>query len=104
MKMIFYGELSVFIITIVSGMPAISKGYIDRIFINEFAYSYRKIFPIVIKNKSAFIITTYDTPMLYAKIAQQDYGIILKNKFLKILRNITSENLHNVILRNKNIV
>jgi NAD(P)H dehydrogenase (quinone) len=68
-----------------SGMPAILKGYIDKVFAAGFAYKFKGLIPIgLLKNKSAWIITTYDTPYLYAKLLQQDYGNILKKQILKM--------------------
>jgi NAD(P)H dehydrogenase (quinone) len=68
-----------------SGMPAILKGYIDKVFAAGFAYEFKGLIPIgLLKNKTAWIITAYDTPYLYAKLIQKDYGNILKNQVLKM--------------------
>ncbi len=68
-----------------SGMPAILKGYIDRIFAQKFAYQFKGILPIgLLKGKTAWIVTTYDAPKLYAKLFQQDYGKVLKRQVLSL--------------------
>ncbi|MGR8827572.1 NAD(P)H-dependent oxidoreductase [Leuconostoc citreum] len=67
------------------GMPAIMKGFIDRVFVKGFAYKYNGISPVgLLGGKKAWIITTNDTPFLYAKIFYQDYGKVLKNQVLKM--------------------
>ncbi len=67
------------------GMPAILKGFIDRVFAKGFAYSYKGAMPIGhLKGKGAWIITTHDTPKLIAKLFVQDYGRILKNQILSM--------------------
>ena len=68
-----------------SGMPAILKGFIDRVFAQNFAYSYstKKITPNkLLKGKTAAIIVTHDTPYLISKIIQKDYGQVLKTQIL----------------------
>ncbi|CAK1246166.1 Putative NADPH-quinone reductase (modulator of drug activity B) (MdaB) [Fructobacillus fructosus] len=68
-----------------SSMPAILKGFIDRVFVQGYAYRYNGVLPVaLLKNKKAWIITTNDTPLLYAKFFQQDYGSILKKQILKM--------------------
>lgn len=65
------------------GMPAILKGFIDRVFARGFAYSYQGKTPVAhLKGKSAWIITTHDTPKFISKLFVQDYGRILKNQVL----------------------
>lgn len=65
------------------GMPAILKGFIDRVFAKGFAYSYQGTTPVAhLTGKTAWIITTHDTPKLIAKLFVQDYGRILKNQVL----------------------
>ena len=65
------------------GMPAILKGFIDRVFAAGFAYSYKGITPVAhLKGKKAWIITTHDTPAIFAKLFVQDYGRILKKQVL----------------------
>lgn len=67
------------------GMPAILKGFIDRVFAKGFAYEYKGIVPIgLLKNKTGWIITTHDTPSLYALLVQQDYARVLKKQVLKM--------------------
>lgn len=67
-----------------SGMPAILKGYIDRVFALQFAYRYKGIFPIgLLKGKQAWILTTFDAPMV-ASYFMQDYGKVLKRQVLNL--------------------
>ena len=66
-----------------SGMPAILKGFIDRVFTKGFAYSYKKVgLQGHLSGKSAWIITTHNTPYFVTPFAQ-DYGKVLKNQILK---------------------
>ncbi|AIZ57274.1 FMN-dependent NADH-azoreductase [Candidatus Methanoplasma termitum] len=68
-----------------SGMPAILKGFIDRVFAKGFAYDYEGVRPVGhLKNKTAWIINTYDTSAIYAKLFQQDYGRVLKKQVLSM--------------------
>jgi putative oxidoreductase len=66
-----------------SGMPAILKGFIDRVFAAGFAYSYKKTgLKGHLLGKSAWIITTHNTPSFVVPFAE-DYGKVLKNQILK---------------------
>ena len=66
-----------------SGMPAILKGFIDRVFAAGFAYSYKKVgMEGHLQGKSAWIITTHNTPAFITPFAQ-DYGKVLKRQVLK---------------------
>lgn len=74
-----------------SGMPAILKGFIDRVFVQNFAYAYapKKLIPIkLLKGKTADIIVTHDTPYLFAKLVQKDYGNVLKKQILAAMCGI----------------
>ena len=69
-----------------SSMPAILKGFIDRVLVQNFAYSYsaKKLSPNkLLKGRTASIIVTHDTPNLIAKFLQKDYGRLLKTQILK---------------------
>ncbi|EOH94596.1 hypothetical protein UAW_02350 [Enterococcus haemoperoxidus ATCC BAA-382] len=67
------------------GMPAILKGFIDKVFSKGFAYTYKGNLPVgLLKNKSAWIITTEDAPKWYKTLFQQDYGTVLKKQVLKM--------------------
>lgn len=67
------------------GMPAILKGFIDRVFSKGFAYSYKGAFPIGhLKEKTAWIVTTEDAPKWYKTFFQHDYGQVLKKQVLKM--------------------
>ena len=66
-----------------SGMPAVLKGFIDRVFVSGFAYSYKKIgLEGHLKGKSAWVITTMDAPAIILPFSN-DYGKVLKNQILK---------------------
>ena len=66
-----------------SGMPAMLKGFIDRIFAKGFAYSYKKVgLEGHLQGKSAWIIATHNTPSLAMPFVQ-DYGKVLKKQILK---------------------
>lgn len=66
-----------------SGMPAILKGFIDKVFATGFAYDFKGIMPVGhLKGKTSWIINTHDTPTLFAKLFQQDYGKVLKRQVL----------------------
>ncbi|EHJ52937.1 NAD(P)H-dependent oxidoreductase [Streptococcus macacae] len=65
-----------------SGMPAILKGFIDRVFASGFAYSYKgKGMVGHLKGKTAWIISTHNTPSFFLPFVQ-DYGIVLKRQIL----------------------
>lgn len=50
------------------GLPAILKGFIDRVFSSGFAYQYEGKLPKgLLKNKSAWVIYTIDSPNFYIK-------------------------------------
>lgn len=66
-----------------SGMPAILKGFIDRVFAADFAYSYKKVgLQGHLQGRSAWIITSHNTPA-FAMPFVQDYGKVLKKQILK---------------------
>ncbi|MGG5318871.1 NAD(P)H-dependent oxidoreductase [Enterococcus sp. AZ072] len=68
-----------------SSMPAILKGFIDRVFAKGFAYEYRGMMPVgLLKGRQAWIITSHDTPKPYARFFQQDYGRVLKRQVLEM--------------------
>ena len=64
------------------GMPAILKGFIDRVFASGFAYSYKGMgMQGHLKGKTAWIISTHNTPAFFTAFLQ-DYGKVLKNQVL----------------------
>ncbi len=84
-----------------SSMPAILKGYIDRVFSTGFAYKFDGLMPTkLLKGKSATIITTHDTPGLYVKFFLNDYGKILEKQTLGMVGIKTSKTLTMPFLRN----
>lgn len=53
------------------GLPAITKGFIDRVFLPGFAFQYRKdsiFWDKLLKGKTAHIITTLDQPGWYYRL------------------------------------
>lgn len=84
-----------------SSMPAILKGYIDRVFAKGFAYEYKGINPVpLLPNKTATIITTHDTPCFYVRLVQKDYGKILNKQILNMCGIKTTDTLTMSFLRN----
>ena len=67
-----------------SGMPAILKGFIDRVFAAGFAYSYKGMGMVGhLKGKTAWIISTHNTPRIFLPFVQ-DYGKVLKRQILRM--------------------
>ncbi|KAA8784289.1 NAD(P)H dehydrogenase (quinone) [Paenibacillus sp. 4624] len=68
-------------------MPAVLKGFIDRIFLPGFAMRYRDNSPLwdkLLKGKSAHLIVTSDTPRLYNTLVYRQAGHrIMKSNILK---------------------
>lgn len=65
-----------------SGMPAILKGFVERVFVAGFAYDNT---PRGLKGRlagKAWIITTHNTPRIFLPFAQ-DYSKVLKFQILK---------------------
>lgn len=91
-RIITDADLLVFIYPIWwSGMPAILKSFIDRVFSKGFAYVYRGVLPKgLLKGKKAWIITTNDTPGFYARLFEPDYGKVLHHQILKIMCGVTT--------------
>jgi putative NADPH-quinone reductase/1,4-dihydroxy-2-naphthoate octaprenyltransferase len=59
-----------------AGIPAMLKGYFDRIFTEHFAFQYNQAgIPVgLLKNKKAVLIGTCDTPPLLAKFSKTSLG------------------------------
>ncbi|WP_409347330.1 NAD(P)H-dependent oxidoreductase [Paenibacillus sp. MBLB4367] len=58
-------------------MPALLKGFIDRVFLPGFAFKYRKgsmLWDKLLKGKSARLIVTLDTPVWYYYLVQGKPG------------------------------
>jgi len=70
-----------------SGMPAILKGFIDRVFAKGFAYEYdgKSNMKGLLKGKTAWIVTLCDAPGIvrFIPFIIHDYGVVLKNQVLK---------------------
>lgn len=90
------------------GMPALMKGFIDRLFLPGFAFEYQEKSPFpkpLLKGKTSEIIVTMDAPVLYYKLIYKNCGIHqlrkcvldfcgVKNKrvtYLAMVKNATKE-------------
>jgi putative NADPH-quinone reductase len=65
------------------GMPALLKGFIDRLFIPGFAIEYQEKSPFpkkLLSGKTSEIICTMDTPIFYYKLAYCSRGTKLLSK------------------------
>lgn len=71
------------------GMPAILKGYFDRVFTTGFSYHFEGVMPHGhLKGKTAWIITTDDTPPPFRFLLMQDYGTVLKRQILSAMTGV----------------
>ena len=60
-----------------STVPALLKGFIDRVFVSGFAFKYRKNSPFwdkLLKGKTARLIVTMDTPKWYYWLINKNAG------------------------------
>lgn len=68
-------------------MPAVLKGFFDRVFLPGFAFKYREnsiLWDKLLKGKSARLIVTMDTPSWYNRIVYRSAGhIVLKRNILQ---------------------
>lgn len=71
----------------VGTMPAILKGFIDRIFLPGFAFKYRNhssLWDKLLKGKTAHLIVTSDTPSWYNKLIYRSAGhSVMKRNILQ---------------------
>ena len=78
-KDISWAEHLVFVYPIWWGsMPALMKGFVDRVFSNGFAYKYVKgerFHRRLLKGKSARLILTMDSPYLLYKLFLREHGV-----------------------------
>lgn len=67
------------------GMPAILKGFIDRVFVSGFAYTNKGKMPKgLFGDKSAWVIYTIDSPLWFVKIFRRNVEWkVMKNAILK---------------------
>lgn len=74
------------------GMPAILKGYFDKVFTSGFSYHFKWVIPKGhLKNKTAWIITTDDTPALFQNFFMQDYGRVLKKQICGLVTGMRAK-------------
>jgi len=80
-KKIHEADILVFVFPIWWGvMPAILKGFIDKVFLKDFAYVYAKMGLKGLLNKKAVVVTTMETP----KVIYNTFGgNPVKNQFIK---------------------
>jgi putative NADPH-quinone reductase len=68
-------------------MPALLKGYIDRVFLPGFAMQYHDAFPYVeklLQGRSARVIYTQNGPQFLARIARGDlFWTVMKKAILR---------------------
>lgn len=68
-------------------MPALLKGFIDRVFLPGFAFKYRtdsKLWDKLLKGKSARLIVTMDTPSWYNRMIYRQSGYkVMKRSILQ---------------------
>ncbi|KZD31760.1 NADPH dehydrogenase [Bacillus cereus] len=63
------------------GMPAILKGFIDRIFVAGFAYKYEGSLPKgLFKGKKAWVINTLDSPLWYVALLYRSADWIMMKR------------------------
>ncbi|MGG3308967.1 NAD(P)H-dependent oxidoreductase [Paenibacillus lautus] len=69
------------------GMPALLKGFIDRVFLPGFAFKYRRNSPLpeqLLKGKTARLIVTMDSPYIYYRFYLGQPGHqMMKHSILK---------------------
>ncbi|ETI70424.1 NAD(P)H-dependent oxidoreductase [Neobacillus vireti] len=82
------------------GVPAILKGFFDRVFVSGFAYQHKGIFPKgLLKNKSAWVIYTIDAPSLFIRLFRKNVEwIVVRDYILKFcgIKNIKRTRLTSV--------
>jgi putative NADPH-quinone reductase len=68
-------------------MPAVLKGFVDRVFLPGFAFKYRENSPMwdkLLTGKSAHLIVTMDTPSWYNRLVYKNAGLnVMKRNILQ---------------------
>ncbi|KEK23262.1 NAD(P)H-dependent oxidoreductase [Bacillus gaemokensis] len=63
------------------GMPAILKGFIDRVFVTGFAYKYEGALPKgLLVGKKAWVINTLDSPLWYVALLYRSADWVIMKK------------------------
>ncbi|PEI91218.1 NADPH dehydrogenase [Bacillus pseudomycoides] len=63
------------------GMPAILKGFIDRVFVAGFAYKYEGVIPKgLLTRKTAWVINTLDSPLWYVALLYRSADWVIMKK------------------------
>lgn len=82
------------------GVPAILKGFFDRVFVSGFAFQYHGKLPNgLLKNKSAWVIYTIDSPSFFIRLFRKDAEwIVVRDAILKFcgIKNIKRTRLTSV--------
>ncbi|MFD0824493.1 NAD(P)H-dependent oxidoreductase [Neobacillus sp. M.A.Huq-85] len=82
------------------GVPAILKGFFDRVFVSGFAYKHHGKFPKgLLKKKSAWVIYTIDSPAFFIRLFRKNVEwIVVRNYILKFcgIKNIKRTRLTSV--------
>lgn len=82
------------------GVPAILKGFFDRVFVSGFAFKYDGKLPKgLLKNKKAWVIYTIDSPSFYIRLFRKNAEwIVVRDAILKFcgIKNIRKTRLTSV--------
>jgi putative NADPH-quinone reductase len=77
------------------GIPALLKGFFDRVFLPGFAFKYRKGSPFpdkLLKGRTAHLLVTMDTPPWYYRWVYRMPGLHQMRKTTGVLRHKNPEN------------
>lgn len=81
-------------------MPAILKGFIDKVFVKDFAYKFKGITSLgLLKNKKSYIINTMNAPKIFVKLfLMESHYKNFKNNILKFcgIKNLGKFTFYNV--------
>lgn len=78
-------------------LPALLKGFIDRVFLPGFAFKYRKDSPLwdkLLAGRSAELLVTMDTPVWYYKLVYHNAGVSVMKKNILEFSGITPVRTH----------
>lgn len=78
-------------------LPALLKGFIDRIFLPGFAFKYRKNSPLwdkLLSGRSAELLVTMDTPDWYYRLIYRNAGISVMKKNVLDFSGISPVKVH----------
>lgn len=78
-------------------LPALLKGFVDRVFLPGFAFKYRKNSPLwdkLLSGRSAELLVTMDTPAWYYRLIYQNAGVSVMKKNILDFSGITPVRTH----------